>query len=84
MWTINGGVVLSRKYLVYKHTAPNGKVYIGITSQSPQRRFNNGRGYYHNDHFKRAIEKYGWKGFSHEILTEDLNARRSCFCGEKD
>lgn len=21
------------KYLVYKHTAPNGKAYIGITSQ---------------------------------------------------
>ena len=25
-----------KKYCVYKHTAPNGKSYIGITSMTPQ------------------------------------------------
>ena len=30
-------------YSVYKHTAPNGKVYIGITSRKPEYRWNNGR-----------------------------------------
>ena len=33
-------------YIVYKHTAPNGKVYIGITGFDPEYRWlNNGRGY---------------------------------------
>lgn len=25
-------------YYVYKHTTPNGKVYVGITKQNPNRR----------------------------------------------
>lgn len=28
-------------YSVYKHTAPNGKIYIGITSMKPENRWNN-------------------------------------------
>lgn len=29
-------------YTVYKHTTPSGKVYIGITGQKPERRWQNG------------------------------------------
>jgi group I intron endonuclease len=58
-----------RTYCVYKHTNKvNGKVYIGITSKSPERRWSNGIGYKANKHFWNAIQKYGWDGFSHEIL----------------
>ena len=57
-------------YCVYKHTAPNGKVYIGITSQSIKNRFRNGKGYSHNDHFRRAIEQYSWKQICHEVLID--------------
>lgn len=32
-------------FCVYKHTAPNGKVYIGITSQKPIYRWNSGEAY---------------------------------------
>lgn len=32
-------------YSVYKHTCPNNKVYIGITSRKPEKRWKNGYGY---------------------------------------
>ena len=53
-------------YSVYKHTCPNGKVYIGITSKSPKERW--GHRYKNNIHFTRAINKYGWENIKHEIL----------------
>lgn len=68
-----GAINMSEKrYVVYKHIAPNGKVYIGITSKKPQRRWGGGCGYANNDHFYRAILKYGWINFQHEILFENL------------
>lgn len=33
------------KWTVYRHTSPSGKVYIGITSQNVERRWNSGKGY---------------------------------------
>ncbi len=59
-------------YKVYKHTAPNGKVYIGITAQSVNNRWRNGNGYNHSPHFKSAIIKYGWDNIKHEILYSGL------------
>ena len=55
-------------YCVYRHTSPSGKVYIGITGQAPERRWQNGSGYSNNKLFSRAIKKYGWDAFVHEIL----------------
>ena len=61
-------------YKVYRHICPNGKVYIGITSQSDvQRRWQNGCGYRNNILFYRAIKKYGWKNIVHEILFDNLS-----------
>lgn len=60
-------------YTVYKHTCPNGKVYIGITKQKPERRWGvNGCGYKENEYFYRAIQKYGWENIKHEIIAEGL------------
>lgn len=59
-------------YKVYKHTTPNGKVYIGITQQSVSKRWRNGLGYAHNAYFTQAIMKYGWKNIVHEILFDDM------------
>lgn len=59
-------------YTVYKHTAPNGKIYIGITSQTPKERWRNGNGYQRCQAFKKAINKYGWENIKHEILFENL------------
>lgn len=63
-----------RKYVVYKHTSPSGKVYIGITGRSPEARWKDGRGYVRHTRFGAAIKKYGWENFTHEILAENLSA----------
>lgn len=59
-----------RVYCVYKHTCPNNKVYVGITSNLNQR-FRH-RDYRNNKHFYDAIQKYGWDNIKHEILYTDL------------
>ena len=63
----------NNEYYVYLHTnLNNGKKYVGITSQKPNKRWQNGKGY-STQHFSRAIKKYGWNGFSHEILYSGLS-----------
>lgn len=65
----------SDEYIVYKHTnTVNGKIYIGITSTSIEKRSgSNGKNYKKNILFYRAIEKYGWDAFSHEVLFSGLS-----------
>lgn len=57
-------------FYIYKHTTPNGKVYIGFTSQKPEERWAKGRGYRTQKVFYRAINKYGWENITHEIIDE--------------
>lgn len=60
-------------YKVYKHTAPNGKIYIGITKNTlKQRAGKEGKGYINNKYFYNAIKKYGWDNIKHEILYDGL------------
>lgn len=59
-------------YTVYKHTSPSGKIYIGITSRKLKKRWEAGKGYKYNEHFFRAIQKYGWENIKHEVLFENL------------
>jgi len=64
------------EWIIYKHTNKvNGKVYIGQTKQTPDRRWRNGVGYTRDNcdtHFARAINKYGWDNFYHEILEDNI------------
>ena len=62
----------TKSWVVYKHTSPTGKVYIGITSKAPNDRWASGFGYEHQVYFFRAIVKYGWINFKHDILFEGL------------
>ena len=60
-------------YFVYKHTFPNGKIYIGITDQKPERRWRNGSGYRRQPYIYNAIKKYKWVNVKHEILFSGLS-----------
>lgn len=59
-------------YKVYMHKCKNNKVYIGITIKDPKIRWKNGKGYMNNDHFYKAIQKYGWDNIEHIVLFENL------------
>lgn len=56
-------------YYLYKHIFPNNKVYIGITCQTPYKRWRNGYGYKTQPLMWKAIKKYGWDNIQHEICV---------------
>ena len=74
---------MDNHYTVYVHISPNGLRYYGITGNSVKRRWNNGKGYINNQYFYRAIQKYGWDSFHHEIIAEELSRREACEMEEK-
>lgn len=59
------------------HVVPNGKKYIGITKQDPEKRWEKGRGY-KSSYFSNAIIKYGWDNIEHHILEEGLTKKEAC------
>lgn len=59
-----------KRYRVYKHTVPDGRVYIGMTCKTVKARWDSG--YYGNDDFFKIIKKYGWEGIKHEIIADNL------------
>ena len=63
----------SERYIVYMHTVPNGRRYIGITCQQPERRWRGGMHYDYNRRFFLVIVKYGWDNIKHEVLYENLS-----------
>lgn len=69
---------MSNTYSVYKHTnKTNGKVYIGITVNEPEVRWGKNGKNYEKQLFGKAIRKYGWENFEHEILFENLSHKEA-------
>lgn len=64
-------------YSVYIHIFPNNKKYIGITSQTPKRRWRDGSGYKSQEMLTRAINKYGWENIKHIVLFENLTQEQA-------
>lgn len=59
-------------WIVYEHISLSGRIYVGITSQGANCRWQNGRGYYKCKLFYKAIRKYGWDNFQHNIIASNL------------
>lgn len=59
-------------YTVYSLQSPSGKKYIGVTSQSVEKRWNNGKAYQHNPYLLAAIDKYGWDNLKRDIISANL------------
>lgn len=69
-----------RKHCVYVHINKiNGKMYVGQTihGDRPHKRWDNGNGYKHCPYFWKAIQKYGWDNFDHEIIANNLTAQEA-------
>ena len=66
-----------KKYIVYEHKSPSGKVYVGITCQKAQCRWKGGSGYVrqdkHQEKFANAIRKYGWDNMEHIIILDGVS-----------
>lgn len=67
----------SKNYKVYRHTTPNGRVYVGSTSQPPRKRWANGGGYANNPPFYDAIQRYGWENIKHEVMATRLTKEQA-------
>ena len=64
-------------YTVYIHLFPNGKNYVGITSQFPEDRWTNGYGYKKQSLIYNAIKKYGWDNIEHFIFASKLTSQEA-------
>lgn len=62
----------NKTYIVYKHTTPDGKVYIGATNQTAIHRWGLNGNKYAKQPFGKAIEIFGWDNICHEILYNGL------------
>lgn len=49
-----------------------GKLYVGVTKNDPQKRFNYGSGYIHNKEFYTIIRTYGWNDIEQNIFARNL------------
>ena len=76
-----GDIIKNGSYCVYVHTSPSGKKYVGQTGIGLKDRWRNGgAGYLHKNKngeykqpvFARAILKYGWDSFEHEVIASNL------------
>lgn len=69
-----------KEYTLYIHTnRKNGKRYVGITKQDPERRWGiDGSHYKESPHLYSAINKYGWDVFDHRIVHSGMTKRDAC------
>lgn len=61
-----------KKFSVYVITCmPNGKMYVGMTSQVVSKRIANGKKYV--GRLGKAISKYGWEAFTYKVVCDGLD-----------
>lgn len=77
---------MEKDYIVYKHTSPSGGVYIGQTHVGVNERARDGKAYmvlnketgeFLQPALAKAILKYGWDNFTHEVLYSGLTSEEA-------
>ena len=65
---------MCKTWKIYVHqNLTNGKLYIGQTSEdNVKRRWHGGANYTECPYFYNAIQKYGWDGFKHFVLIDNI------------
>ena len=63
-------------YCVYEHVFPNGKKYIGISSD-PEKRWRAGKGYETQGKIANAISHYGWNNVKHNIIVDGVSKEQA-------
>lgn len=64
---------MNNNWTVYDHEFPDGKHYIGITSQPVEQRWGKEGGQYRNQPVWLPIQKYGWNNIQHHILYTNVD-----------
>lgn len=73
----------NRKFWVYIHTCPNGKKYVGVTTQYyPYVRWDCGRGYKNGQPFYQAVLEFGWNNIQHEVF--EVSSEEEMYEKEKE
>lgn len=74
-------IIYNGTYCVYAHINKiNGKIYVGQTmyGDNPSKRWGtNGAHYQSQPCFYRAIQKWGWDNFEHEIIANNLTSEEA-------
>ena len=60
-------------HCVYKHLVPDGRYYIGLTSNLSSRWAHSGLHYKNTKLFYPCIKKYGWDNIEHIVLHSNLS-----------
>lgn len=60
-------------YKVYLLTFPNNKIYIGMTGQDENKRWQEGKGYSYNKEMYDDIIKFGWNNIKKNVLYKNLS-----------
>lgn len=55
-------------YSIYVHTFPDGKKYVGMTSQDVENRWQLGWGYKDQKNVFNAINSVGWNNIQHDVI----------------
>lgn len=60
------------KYILYRHLFPDGKSYIGITSQTAELRWGRKGINYKSQKVYQKIQEFGWDNIKHIILKQNI------------
>lgn len=69
---------MKNNFTVYIHELPDGRKYVGLTSNCVEARWSGGNGYKNNKRFFNAILEFGWNNIKHIVVASELSVDEAC------